>query len=602
MNIKKFLVGLAPLFERERTICRLVASWCSFAALTLLSKDGFAELRFAQDTSLLRMIALIAVFFIGYSVVAYFLSEIETDSILLIFLATVCVARWLSEYNNSQNSFLFTLAVICVYSLFLVYFINRQKKLLERIQPKSWHITVFTVVCGVVCAGVIAYITCMRYLTYSAPNYDFGIFCQMFHYMKETGIPMVTCERDAFLSHFAVHISPIYYLLLPLYYIFPSPLTLQIGQAVVLASGVIPVLLLAKKYRLSAKASCAVVLIYALFPAISTGCFYDIHENCFLAPLLLWLFYFFEKEKWIPMYISALLVLAVKEDAAMYIIFFALFVVLSRKKYLHGTLLTAGALAYFGVALYILANYGDGVMVNRFDNLIFNADDGLLGAIKTMLFNPGYLLTQLFTTSGGTFEKLIYLFYMFMPLGFLPFCTQKASRWLLIAPILMNTLTYYVYQYNINFQYQFGITAFLVYAMIQNIPELKAPTRQTLLSIGAAACCCLYIVSVIPQAHYYRNLYENNEETYERLDEILETIPEDASLNVSTFLLPHLADREYIYEIGYHGDKPDVDYVIFDARHTLSSSDKAHMLTYLENGYEIYERHDGFVVILRKAD
>ena len=58
------------------------------------------------------------------------------------------------------------------------------------------------------------------------------------------------------------------------------------------------------------------VLIYALFPAISTGCFYDIHENCFLAPLLLWLFYFFEKEKWIPMYISALLVLAVKEDAA----------------------------------------------------------------------------------------------------------------------------------------------------------------------------------------------------------------------------------------------------------------------------------------------
>ena len=603
MDFKKITQCLAPLFERERTICRIVAAWCSFAAITLVSKEGFAELGFAQDTSFLRMLALIALFFVGYSVAAYFFSAIETDSILLIFWATLCVVRWINEYDgNDTNEILFVLAVIVVYSLFLVYFVNRQKKLLEKIQPKSWHVTVFTVVCGVVCAAVIAYITCLRYLTYSAPNYDFGIFCQMFHYMKETGLPMVTCERDALLSHFAVHISPIYYVLLPFYYIFPSPLTLQIGQAVVLASGVIPVLFLAKKFKLSSKASCAVVLIYALYPAISTGCFYDIHENCFLAPLLLWLFYFFEKENWPAMYISAILVLAVKEDAAMYIIMFALFVILSRKKYFHGAMLVAGALAYFGIALYILSNYGDGVMVNRFDNLIFNSEDGLFGAIKTMLFNPGFLLTQLFTTGGGNFEKLVYLIYMFLPLGLLPFCTNKASRWLLIAPILMNTLTYYVYQYNINFQYQFGITAFLIYAMIQNLPDLKAPTRQTLLSIGATACCCLYIVNVIPQARYYQNAYEKNHETYERLEEILETIPDDASLNVSTFLLPHVADREYVYEIEYHGDKTDIEYVVFDARHGLSSADKTHMYNYVENGYEIYERHEGFVVILKKIN
>ena len=144
------------------------------------------------------------------------------------------------------------------------------------------------------------------------------------------------------------------------------------------------------------------------------------------------------------MYVSALLVLAVKEDAAMYIIFFALFVILSRKKYLHGAILTVGALAYFGIALYILANFGDGVMVNRFDNLIFDPDDGLLGALKTVFFNPGYLLTQLFTTGGMNYDKLVYLFYMFLPLGILPFCTKKASRWLLIAPLLMNTFPFFL--------------------------------------------------------------------------------------------------------------------------------------------------------------
>ena len=101
---------------------------------------------------------------------------------------------------------------------------------------KDQTVQIFTAACGIISAAVIAYITCLRYKTYSAPNYDFGIFCQMFHYMKTTGLPMVTCERNELLSHFAVHISPIYYILLPFYYIFPSPLTLQIGQAVVLAS------------------------------------------------------------------------------------------------------------------------------------------------------------------------------------------------------------------------------------------------------------------------------------------------------------------------------------------------------------------------------
>ncbi len=601
-KIKKWWSIIAPLFELERTICRIVAAWCTFAAYTLLRGKDFSKLEFAQNTDIFAMVGVIALFFVLYTAIAYFFMKYETDSLFLIIPATVCVFRWLGEYKgNEKNEFLFALAVIVVYSLFLIYFINRQGKLLSKIQPKARTLWIFTAACGIVSAAVIAYITCLRYETYSAPNYDFGIFCQMFHYMKETGLPMVTCERDALLSHFAVHISPIYYILLPFYYIFPSPLTLQIGQAVVLASGVIPVLLLAKKFRLSPKASAAVVFIYAFFPAISTGCFYDIHENCFLAPLLLWLFYFFEKEKYLPMYISALLVLAVKEDAAMYIIFFALFVILSRKKYLHGAMLALGALAYFGGALYILANFGDGVMVNRFDNLIFNPDDGLLGALKTALFNPGYLLTQLFTTGSGSFDKLVYLFYMFLPLGILPFCTNKASRWLLIAPVLMNTLTYYQYQYDIGFQYQFGITAFLIYAMIQNLPDLKAPTRQTLLSIGAAACCCLYIVSVLPKVNYYHDTYKDNKATYDKLDEILETIPEDASLNISTFLLPHVADREYVYEIDYHKDKTDVDYVVFDIRYSLSSEAKKHMASYLENGYEILERHEGFVIILKKT-
>ena len=72
------------------------------------------------------------------------------------------------------------------------------------------------------------------------PTFDFGIFSQMFHQMRTTGLPVTTVERDGPLSHFAVHVSPIYYLLLPFYCIYPKPVTLQVLQAAVLASAVIP--------------------------------------------------------------------------------------------------------------------------------------------------------------------------------------------------------------------------------------------------------------------------------------------------------------------------------------------------------------------------
>ncbi len=594
---------IRPAFTRERTICRIIAAWCAFAAITVLGEGSYADLSFAQETSIGFMVLLIALFFLLFTAVSAMLPKFETDTWFLLVAATICVIKWLKTYDGNKEINLVALAVIAAYALFVVYFLQRNDLLFGLIKPSNRVTLIFTIICGLVGATVIAVITCLRYKTFSSPNFDFGLFVNMFHNMKETGLPNVTCERDMFLSHFAVHISPIYYVLLPFYFIFPSPLTLQIGQAVVLASGVIPVWLLARHLKLSGKMQMLVTMIYALYPAISAGCFYDIHENCFLAPLLLWMFYFFEKEKYIPMYIFAFATMMVKEDAPMYIIMFALFVILSRKKYLQGLALAGSAIAYFTLALYLLDTFGDGVMVNRFDNLIFNKDDGLLGAVKTALLNPGFLLTQLFTTSKNTWDKLVYILQMFLPLGLIPFVTKKPSRWLLLTPMLMNLLTYYQYQYNLGFQYNFGVSAFLVYAMILNIPDLQTPTRRNLVAFGAAACCCFYLVTVLPKFDSYTARWDKGKEMYEQMDAILDTLPEDASLNVSSMLLAHVADRDVIYQIDYHGDKPDVDYVVFDGRSGYyNDTAKKHRDAYLEQGYTVYEEHEGLVVILKSPN
>ncbi len=632
-----FRNGLKPAFRRERVICRVLAAWCLFAAFVLMTGSSeetlFTSLSaFGADVSTALLLGGIVLNFALLSVVAALLPTLETDSWFLLLGATVCVARWLTDYSKKgKNEFLFLLAVLVAYTFFLVYFLRVNHLLLDKWQPGKRTVTTFAVVCGLIGGGVIAGITCLRYATFSSPNFDFGLFCQMFHYMKVKGLPLITCERNVLLSHFVVHLSPIYYLILPFYALFPSPMTLQIAQAVLVASGVIPVLLLCRHYRLGGKATMLVCLIYSLFPALAGSCFYDLHENCFLTPILLWLFWSFEKQKTIPLYICAVLLLMVKEDAAVYLLLFALYLILSRRSRLHGAIMAVMAVLWFGIAMLILtktsAHWSEyyaglgveanpsiaGPMINRFNNLIPDGSEGLLGAVRTALVNPGYLLTQLFTTSKNGWEKFIYVLQMILPLGFIPFCSRKPSRWLLLTPWLMNLLTMYQYQYDIGFQYHYGISAFLVYAMILNLPELRTPTRRGLLSFGAVACCCIYLVTVIPKLGSGIDRWNSGKDTYRQMDEILDTLPEDASLCVSTMLLAHVHDRDVLYEVGYNittvtkdGVKQkglihdDADYVVLDQRYNNTD----YLNVYLANGYEKdpdYAQYEKLILVLRRV-
>ena len=601
----------------ERVICRIIASWVVFTSFGVNREGNFFDINYAQETSLSSLFLWCALIFAVLTVAKYFLRAFETDTWALIIGATVCVANWLIDFTDGSKRFTFMLAVIVVYSLFAVYFIHKNDKLwalFRNWKPSKKVVIVLCLLCGAAACAGIAIFTCLRYMTFSAPTFDFGIWANMFYYMKKTGLPLVTCERNVLLSHFAVHLSPIYYVMLPFYMIFPSPLTLQISQAVVISSGVIPVILLCRHFKLSGKATVLVSFIYSFYPALTMGCAYDLHENCFLAPLLLWLFYFFEKEKYLPMYIFAFATLLVKEDAAIYIMVFAAYLILSKKKFLHGGILAAVSLAYFFTALTILENTAayyaefysgefvnpsiEGPMINRFDNIILHKEDGLLGAIKTALVNPGFLLTQLFTTNDAGWAKIIYALQMFLPVGLIPFCTKKPSRYILIAPILINLLTQYVYQYDIGFQYHFGITAFLIYATLLNLRDMELPLKKTLLGIGATACACIYLVTATPNIVYLSDAWKNNKETFIKIDEILDTIPEDASVICTYGLLSHIADRDEIYDIDYHGTKYEKDYIIFDIRY-LDYTSK--IQSALDQGYTVKEEHEGLLIILEKA-
>ncbi len=609
MDIQNILKKTGASLKLGDVLCRLLAAWLCFTAAKLIGDSDFFALSYAQDSKMWLVLLWIGLAFIAFSLVKMLLVNYATDTYFLLAGTVVCASMWLTSYSN----FLFSIAVIIVLSMVFAFFLHKNEDFLEGVKLNGAGVWICSLAIGLLCCFFIGAIGSYRYLTFSAPNFDFGIFVNMFHNMRTSGAPLCTCERDVLLSHFVVHLSPIYYLILPFYCIFPSPLTLQIAQAVILASGVVPVVLLCRHFKLGGKTTVAVSAIYCLYPALTTGCFYDIHENCFLTPLLLWVFYFFEKEKWVFTYLFAALTLFVKEDAAIYIIVFAVFAILSKKKPLHAFILAIMAGAYFITALTLLdkmgAHYSElyatdtpnpviaGPMVYRFSTMIHNLDDGLFGAVKTLLLNPGYTLIQLFSTSGGGIEKLRYFIQMLLPVGFIPFFTKRASRYLLITPILLNLITDYPYQYDTGFQYHFGIAAFLVYAMIANLPEMKPTFKRNVLCVALVAGFCLYVSAVMPTFEYYHNTWKENKDTYTEMESILDTIPEDASVCCDTFLLPHIADREIIYETSFHGDVGDTDYVIFDSRYSVS---KTQLYNYIDQGYYVSEVYPDMMIILEK--
>lgn len=430
---------------------------------------------------------------------------------------------------------------------------------------------------GIIMAVFIALFTTLKYLSHWTPNFDFGIFAQMFRYMKTTGIPYTTCERDRLLSHFAVHFSPSLYLILPFYLIFESPVTLLVFQGCIVALGIIPIYLLCRHYKLSYTKTAVFAVIYALFPALINGNFYYFHENCMLGTFLLFMFFFFEKKKTVPAFIFAILAMGVKEDAPVYVAVFALYLVLSNKDKIRGTVLGVLSVTYFGVVTKLMSIYGLGIMSNRYENFIFREDGGLVDVIVNIFKNPAYVLSQIVNA-----DKTEFIIYMFIPLALLPFIIKKPSRIILLIPvILVNLMTNYIYMYDIGFQYVYGSSAFLIYLSIMNTCDLPSKLQKKLMLCALFATFICFSSACMGYTQNY-NIYKNQKEKIAVINEAISLIPDDASVTASTFLVAPLYDRDVIYQYEYT-DK-QTEYIVLDLRYV---NKKYNIDDYIDN--EDYE-------------
>lgn len=437
----------------------------------------------------------------------------ETLSFLYLFTVVGAIPRLLtlvdSNFNDAALGFhavdltttrFYTLiwpvilAVIVSAVLILLFVQLPVKDYLEKHKKIVWWAVLSLSIVYVFYLCVVVY---YKVKTIEVSTFDIGIFSQMFERMNTDWTPITTLERDRVLSHFAVHVSPIFYVMLPVYKIFPYVETLDILQVLVAFSAIIPLKLLLTKLKLSQLTNILIVAWFVLFPVITTAGGTHLHENCFLTALIFWLFYFIVSERKLGIIGSTLLLLLVKEDAFIYVISIGSYFLLQKRFTLSKTtkvrILLADIilpLVYFVFAMYLLSVYGEGGMVSRFDTYLQNGESGLLMVLKNLLTHPEYVVSTIFTA-----KRLGYLFLMLAPLCFLPLVQRSWENYLLALPlVVINLLPNWPYQYDIGFQYSYGSAALLFLMAILSRRALSSQdsARKICSSYCSDRYCCVW--------------------------------------------------------------------------------------------------------------
>ncbi len=577
--------------------------------LTVL--DGIVQMSFGR---LMNVTVLITVLLFGISR-KWNTIRVERAAILAAF----CVLTMMFLRSSYTKGFLDGCLIILVG--FVFYVLKGGNLSIPTVHNKTEEKKVYfwiTIAATCVVFVLISIWTAARIYTFSTPTYDFGIFSQMFYNMKETGLPMTTLERDGLLSHFHVHVSPIYYLMLPFYMLFPEPVTLQVLQAAVMTLAVIPLWKIAKHHGLSDMQSMLCCLILLLYPAFSGGAGYDIHENCFLTVMILWLFYGLDKENIFIILPAAVLTLMVKEDAAVYVAVAALWFLVKNlisrengrtKNIIIGTGMFFAAILWFFLVTGFLAEIGDGVMTYRYNNFIYDGSGSLITVIKAVILNP---MKAVFECMDA--EKHRYIILTMFPILGLPFLTRRYERYILLIPyVLVNLMTDYPYQHEIFFQYNFGTVAFLIYLCVINIGDWKKDKlRSHVLIISVMLCAACFTVTVLPRVESYVARAVRYKEYYGNVRSVLSTIPDDASVTATTFYTTVLSERPVLYDVRYSSTEHllETEYVALDVRQTgdyrkyetegqENGYENLRNLL-VENDYELFETMDGILEIYKR--
>lgn len=423
-------------------------------------------------------------------------------------------------------------------------------------------------VAGGIYTLLFSYLSILRYNSFNANTFDLAIMIQTIwntshgRILEESinlGMPMARI----WLAHKEFIFLPIALI----YRVFSFPETIFIIQTLFLSLGAIPVYWLAKDKLKSPVIATGFAFSYLLYPAMQNTNLFDVHGVVFATSMLLFTFYFLQKENIVLCGLFAFISLLCREDAALILFMYGLFSIVFLRKKGFGIVMSVVGLFWFfmhykGIALLR-------PMLDLPKIPVGHEAPSHWRHLDAVSDDPLYPLKFL-----AKKHNITYFINLFGPVGFLSLFSPFTL--ILAAPAFaINLLSDYYFTHGIKHHYTSTITPIIFIAAIYGSKNILAFLEQRiikskevtqfrkrffiLLTIGVLV---LSVVFFLSKSTVFDARHWKVTEHHRIINKVISMIPEQASVSAENSLAYHAAHRRELYLFPEHME--EADFVLYD--------------------------------------
>jgi uncharacterized membrane protein len=459
----------------------------------------------------------------------------------------------------------------------------------EVLRKKFWKLEVahyIILLMILVYVVIFAHFTILRHYSFRSNAWDLGILTQSIASTSKGELFAYNVEPyfSPTGSYFGIHFTPILFTLVPFFSLAPRIETILIMQSIIVALGIIPAYLISKHYFDNRLTCLFLSASYLLNPSLQGINWYDFTPQVFFPLLILSTAYLLKKRKPILFLVFITLTLMTMEQAAYFVALFAVYVVWELREDVRKLISSQRNLfsfvpfiAFAIVIIWIIfsSSVQSGLNPNPPKELqaLANYDilevDSIAEIPAKAITNPDLVLKAL---RYGLPDKLLYVLMIFAPSAFVallsPIAILPSLLWFALS-LLSNWPPYY----QLGFQYLAFTVPFVFLATIEGLKYVsKFIDKQLMMKFFFRFSLLLVLVGLILSifASPLSFIHKYSDFSYfrdygitvpSRLDntvrEILETIPDNASVITTPVVFPHVSTNLNAYVIPpYNSPSP----------------------------------------------
>jgi uncharacterized membrane protein len=389
-------------------------------------------------------------------------------------------------------------------------------------------------------AAVYTTISVARFERLATRSFDLGIFEQAIRHYAHLQAPIVDLEGAGH-NFLGDHWNPAIAVYAPFYRLFPSPLTLLVVQALLIALAVVPITR-AGILHLGRWSGIAVGLAFGMSYGIQSAVDFDVHEVSVAAPLLAFAMEAFLAGRWRSVAAWAAPLVLVKEDLGLTVAGIGLVLMLVGARR-WGLALAAFGAASFGLTMMVLIPHFNAAGTTGFSRLTPPGTGASL--LQRLLHLPSDVLSSA--------PKLTTVLLLLVVTAFL---ALRSPLLILVVPTLgWRLLSSNPNYWGQSFHYDLVLMPIMFAALIDGMVRAQRGSWRPLPGYVRAAPAMALLVGLVLCARFpFGDLLRPS--TYQAspraaaAERVLSAIPDGSTVETDLGLISRLTQRTRVFWIG----------------------------------------------------